>query len=210
MFLSNKYFIWYHSIISAAKLRQPTGYTEKHHILPKSLGGLNNKENLVRLTAREHFICHHLLVRMTTGGGRAKMLKALWRTSCGRTLTSRQYEIARRACAEAASLYRHTQETKQKISKALKNKPKSEEHKKNTGLSSKGRTWTATESKNPDFGKGAKNANAKNWKITYADGTYVLTSCLKLWCEENKISYTSFGKFTKEGRAYKGLSLQGV
>ena len=33
------------------------GYYEKHHIQPKSLGGSNKKENLVRLTAREHFIC---------------------------------------------------------------------------------------------------------------------------------------------------------
>lgn len=37
-------------------------YYEYHHIIPKCLGGLNNNENLVLLTAREHFICHKLLV----------------------------------------------------------------------------------------------------------------------------------------------------
>jgi hypothetical protein len=40
------------------------GYTEVHHILPKSLGGNDNNENLVRLGAREHFICHLLLTKM--------------------------------------------------------------------------------------------------------------------------------------------------
>lgn len=40
------------------------GYTEKHHIIPVCLGGTNSKDNLVRLTAREHFICHWILVKM--------------------------------------------------------------------------------------------------------------------------------------------------
>lgn len=39
-------------------------YCENHHILPKCLGGDNSKENLVRLTGRQHFICHRLLVKI--------------------------------------------------------------------------------------------------------------------------------------------------
>ncbi len=39
-------------------------YYEKHHILPKSMGGDNSDENLVYLTAREHFIAHWLLWRI--------------------------------------------------------------------------------------------------------------------------------------------------
>jgi hypothetical protein len=41
------------------------------------MGGSNDKENLVELTAREHFICHWLLVKMTEGDDRSKMLYAL-------------------------------------------------------------------------------------------------------------------------------------
>ena len=41
--------------------KQKIGYYERHHILPKCLGGNNNKQNLVYLTAREHFIAHWLL-----------------------------------------------------------------------------------------------------------------------------------------------------
>lgn len=39
-------------------------YGERHHILPKSLGGDDSEENLVKLTAREHFIVHALLAEM--------------------------------------------------------------------------------------------------------------------------------------------------
>lgn len=36
-------------------------YHERHHVLPKCLGGSNDKENLIDLFAREHFIAHKLL-----------------------------------------------------------------------------------------------------------------------------------------------------
>ena len=39
-------------------------YGENHHIIPKCLGGSDDKNNLVRLSAREHFICHMLLAEM--------------------------------------------------------------------------------------------------------------------------------------------------
>lgn len=54
------------------------GYTEKHHILPTSIGGDNSEENLVRLSAKEHYICHHLLTKMYAVGSteHGKMLSA--------------------------------------------------------------------------------------------------------------------------------------
>ena len=75
--LTNKYSKLYYSITSNAKQRITTGYTELHHIIPQSIGGNNDKENLVELTAREHFICHWLLIKMTEGEDRSKMLYAL-------------------------------------------------------------------------------------------------------------------------------------
>ena len=75
--LTNKYSKLYYKITSNAKQRFTEGYTELHHIIPQSMGGSNDKENLVELTAREHFICHWLLVKMTEGKDRSKMLYAL-------------------------------------------------------------------------------------------------------------------------------------
>ena len=40
------------------------GYSECHHIIPKAHGGTNNPDNLVQLTAREHFVAHWLLWRI--------------------------------------------------------------------------------------------------------------------------------------------------
>ena len=73
----NKYNRWYNTITERARDRVLKGYTEKHHIQPRSLGGTDDKNNLVDLTAREHFICHWLLTKMHTGEAKAKMIYAL-------------------------------------------------------------------------------------------------------------------------------------
>jgi len=73
----NKYTKLYYKITSNAKQRITEGYTEHHHIIPESMGGTTTAENMVHLTAREHFICHWLLVKMTEGKDRSDMLYAL-------------------------------------------------------------------------------------------------------------------------------------
>ena len=62
MFLQNKYYKYYCNIISnRQKFILSDGYFELHHITPKAAGGTNDSSNLVKLTAREHFLCHLLL-----------------------------------------------------------------------------------------------------------------------------------------------------
>jgi hypothetical protein len=73
----NKYTLWYNAITERARTRNIDSYTERHHIQPRSLGGTDDKTNLVDLTAREHFICHWLLTKMHTGEAKAKMVYAL-------------------------------------------------------------------------------------------------------------------------------------
>ena len=58
------YKLIYDNLINRAKCRKITCYTENHHIIPKCIGGTNDKENLVRLTAQEHFLAHKLLVEV--------------------------------------------------------------------------------------------------------------------------------------------------
>ena len=77
MYLDNKYTKWYYSIIKSAKANPFDGYTEKHHIIPKCLGGTDEVDNLVVLSARQHFICHWLLTKMVEGKARYKMVYAL-------------------------------------------------------------------------------------------------------------------------------------
>jgi hypothetical protein len=77
-FIYNKYTRIYYNIIERAKTRPVFDYTEKHHIIPRSLGGDNSADNLIRLTAREHFVCHLLLTRMTQGQYKRKMISAVF------------------------------------------------------------------------------------------------------------------------------------
>lgn len=99
----------YYTIINKAKNRTIDGYVEKHHIVPISLGGKNNKENIVKLTAREHFVCHWLLWKFTEGKHKIKMGHAFGRmrfhNSKNRYYTSIGYEIARKAHSISASIH---------------------------------------------------------------------------------------------------------
>ena len=54
-------------------------YYEKHHILPKCLGGDNSFNNLVLLTAKEHYIAHKLLILIYPKN--KGLIFAFWRLS---------------------------------------------------------------------------------------------------------------------------------
>lgn len=54
----------YESLITRARYRYLLGYTERHHIVPRCLGGNDDPENLVDLTSEEHFLAHQLLVKI--------------------------------------------------------------------------------------------------------------------------------------------------
>jgi len=96
MYLLNKYTKWYDNIIGSARLRVIDGYTENHHIIPKSFGGSNKEENLVRLTAREHFICHLLLIKMTHGKQQQQMIHSAHFLLTNGKIKSRTYEMVKR------------------------------------------------------------------------------------------------------------------
>lgn len=85
MYLQNKYTTWYNNIVSRAKNRTLTEQFETHHIIPKSFflknsgwidGNPDDSDNLVRLTIREHRLCHLLLPKMTSGIAKSKMVYA--------------------------------------------------------------------------------------------------------------------------------------
>lgn len=54
----------YDLLIERAKTRQLTGYVERHHIVPRCIGGADDQSNLVELTPEEHYVAHQLLIKM--------------------------------------------------------------------------------------------------------------------------------------------------
>ena len=89
------YFLAYQQLIAKAKARVcPENYVERHHILPRALGGTDDSSNLVALTAKEHFVAHVLLAKIHGG----IMWQAVILMSGGRNryCNGRLFEIARR------------------------------------------------------------------------------------------------------------------
>lgn len=94
---------YYNLVYSRQKLNRVKNsgiYYEKHHIKPKCFGGGNDKNNLVLLTAKEHFIAHLLLVEMHEGKEKAKMSFALFQMCRknkvhGRLISAKQFEAAK-------------------------------------------------------------------------------------------------------------------
>lgn len=90
------------------RLRKPAvGYTEKHHILPRSLGGSDDPSNLVVLTGREHWIAHLLLYKIHKNQSMAHachmMAMMCEERGIPQVRNSRMYEHIRKECAEYTS-----------------------------------------------------------------------------------------------------------
>lgn len=133
------------------------GYTETHHILPKSMGGSDEKSNLVVLSAREHFICHWLLYKIH----KTQAMACAWNMMCndngnamGMRYTSHAFKYAREAHAKALSVANigntyakgkvFSEKHKKAISESLKGRPKSKQHKENLSKARAGKKLSAS------------------------------------------------------------------
>lgn len=100
----------YEELIDFRKNNPVNGYFENHHILPRSLGGSDDSQNIVRLSAREHFVAHLLLTRIhNEGPNHHKMIRAFVMMLCHSTThqrysPSRRYEILRKKFSRTQSL----------------------------------------------------------------------------------------------------------
>lgn len=123
-------------------------YCETHHIIPKSEGGKDEPDNLVNLTAREHYIAHLLLAKIYDD---VKMYSAVTYMQTtrhkGRTFkfNSRLYEALRKRFFSARKGYHHTKSARIKMSEAKRGdkhpfygKHLSEEHRRRLSEAKKG------------------------------------------------------------------------
>lgn len=134
-----KYEEIYNALILKRQQNLVQGYSERHHIIPKCMNGSNDITNIVRLSAREHFIAHLLLAKMYGG----KLIFAVWRMTndkiTGRKINNRQYENAKKKLA----VYNSSDEKKLKLSIALTGRVFSTIHKKRLSDNRKGRKLSA-------------------------------------------------------------------
>lgn len=130
LFKNNKYTKWYQEIVYKARQKIYDDYTELHHIIPISLGGDDSVDNVVKISAKEHFILHHLLTKMVYEKDLSKMWNAFFlmhfHNSNKRYSTPRTYELSKMHMAlikkeligDKNPFYgkQHSKETKQKMS----------------------------------------------------------------------------------------------
>lgn len=100
----------YDNIISRAKNREICGYKERHHVIPKCLGGSDDNGNLVYLTPEEHYVAHQLLIKIYPGNN--KLVYAANMMCVGPNRNNKLYGWIRRKLTEPKS-----EETKQKMRK---------------------------------------------------------------------------------------------
>jgi hypothetical protein len=111
----------YTLLIERARNRILEGYQERHHIVPRCMGGSDDAENIVSLTAEEHYVAHQLLVKMyPTNKG---LIFAAHRMSSGKYRNNKLYCWIRTRHAHAISQMNTgkilTSQHKAKISKSL-------------------------------------------------------------------------------------------
>jgi hypothetical protein len=142
-------------------------YYEEHHIIPKCIGGSDDKVNLVLLTAREHFICHWLLIRIhITNDKLAYAFFSMCNKKSKRHLyytpSSRMYQESKETFSNLRTGFSHTTSTKAKMSESKKGFKHSDDVKKRISDALRGRAT-------PDDVK-LKISESKKGKVSHRRG----------------------------------------
>lgn len=134
----NKYARWYRSIVETD---DECAEVEKHHRIPKSLGGSDSADNIVRLSLRKHFLAHWLLTKCAMADDKRKMEFA-FSAMCGRKgrIAGWQYERARRAASEAKIGRKMPRDAVERIARKKRGKPLSESHREKLSAALHGNT----------------------------------------------------------------------
>jgi hypothetical protein len=238
IFLDNKYTRWYWSIVASARSRAPNTNEiyDRHHIIPRSLDGNDNEDNLVNVTLREHFVLHRLLCHMTEGRAKRSMYWALHRMLFSRATqhiaNSRLFETFRKefiAMIKASPHYK-TPEWSRKMSDVVtaswaenidRRKKASEQmrDKWRRGIitsdqrGEKNHMWGKTPAskgkKFPGTGKsGSKNSQAKVFTIRRPTGEIDVTDCLRTYCETANLSYACMVQVSRgKNKQHRGYTI---
>lgn len=116
-------------------------YYERHHVIMRSMGGDNSDENLVYLTAREHFVAHRLLIKIFPNRKTTYAFVCL----CKFLQKRSSFIPSSRSFEEARLLYStlgHSPETRLKISLSNRGVKRSDETCEKIGNSNRGRKFT--------------------------------------------------------------------
>jgi hypothetical protein len=219
MFTHNKYHYTYYRLIHRAQQRtlDKDVKFEVHHIIPRSLGGSDNNDNLVKLTLKEHWVCHRLLVKFLDDPiALRKMYNALFMMAVKdyRTVNGRIYQYIKenivpwnKGLRGVTTNLPLTENAKQKLSNLWKGKPRPQEHK---DAMKAGWERIKREGYQP-WNKGITGSKGPCRSVTLIspDGEELFYESLKKACIDNNLIYTKMssvnsGKLSQ----YKGWTVK--
>ena len=118
----------YHKFIDRLRNQVVDGYCEKHHILPRSLGGSDDSSNIICLTVRQHYIAHWMLWKAYGGAMAVAFDYMSGIKRYGSRLPSRIVEALKADVSKRISERPVSKETRQKQSQAKLGKKLTPEH----------------------------------------------------------------------------------
>lgn len=180
-------------------------YTEKHHIIPKCMGGSDENSNLVKLTAREHYIAHKLLTKIYPNN--VKLLNAHWMMCRGRKVTSRQFEDAKKSFSLAMKLDNpiHKMDREVMLEKMKRMREMNTGDKNIMRRDKSLREFHSKRMKesNPMRLNPELNRTAKPITVEYIDGTILEYSYAKAFSIDKGIPYSTVKVLMRNGKSSK-------
>ncbi len=180
----------YDDLIESRKGRHLENYKEKHHIIPRCLGGKDESNNLIELTYREHYLAHYLLSKIHKKhvGIQYAFLCMLRKHNHGRVITARMYETIKKNFGEF-----------KKWHSKINNPGKSE---KSRSSARKRMTERNPISLNP-----SKNHTCQPIRIHFTDGKIEDFKYAKEFCRVNNVPYATMKHWLRYNKGSKKYNI---
>jgi hypothetical protein len=161
--MNQHYHNRYLKFIDALKNQSIDGYSEKHHIVPRSMGGGDEPSNIIVLTLRQHYVAHWMLWKVY--GGKMAVafdymngIKKYGYRLTGRTIKLLSEDVSKRRSERPVS-----DATKDKQRQAKLGRKLSAEHIEKVRQASIGRTYSEETKRKVSEGKKGISTRGTGW-----------------------------------------------
>lgn len=142
----------YERLVDRARNRSilPGVYFEKHHIIPRCMGGTDDLQNIIKLFPEEHYVAHQLLIKIYPENKKLAFAAQMMTVkTIHQSRNNKMYGWIKTRVSVAMSEHVRTEEHNRKISLAMmghshtRGMRKSEEHKRKMSLAKKNKPKSA-------------------------------------------------------------------
>jgi len=140
--MNQHYLNRYYKFIESLKEQTINGYYERHHIVPKSLGGGDEDSNIILLTPRQHYVAHWMLWKAYKGSMTTAFHYMSGIKRYGKRLNSKTFDLMKQENAANQKTKIISDTTREKLRQAKLGKKLSPEHIEKVRQASLGRKYS--------------------------------------------------------------------